>query len=175
MRAVALTSDLLDFTAARLGKGISVTPAELDIHASVAELLDDLRVAYPAHAIAHLCEGDGTCAADHHRVTQVVGNLVSNAAAYGHLDRQITVTTRGGELPTVVVHNEGTPIPTEKLAGLFEPMTRGTEAAGKARSIGLGLYIVREIARAHGGTAGVVSTLAGGTTFTVTFARAMPP
>jgi sigma-B regulation protein RsbU (phosphoserine phosphatase) len=54
---------------------------------------------------------------------------------------------------------------------VFEPMMRGGGATTSARSIGLGLFIVRKIAEAHGGTAHVTSTLESGTTFTVTFPR----
>jgi sigma-B regulation protein RsbU (phosphoserine phosphatase) len=171
-RAAQLINELLDFTAARVGEGIVITPNTFDLHASVAETLEELRLAYPGHTLAHAREGSGECVADDHRVAQVVGNLVSNAAVYGDREREITVTTRGGEPPTVIVHNWGPPIPTEKLATLFEPMTRGTQAGGKARSVGLGLYIVREIARAHGGAASAHSTPDGSTTFTVTFAPA---
>jgi K+-sensing histidine kinase KdpD len=48
---------------------------------------------------------------------------------------------------SIEVHNVGKPIPREHLAGLFAPMTRGLGAANSARSVGLGLFIVR----AHGG------------------------
>lgn len=170
-RAVQLINELLDFTAARLGSGIAITPRPFDLHTSVADTLEELRLAYPNRALTHVREGsEGACVADDQRVAQVVGNLVSNATVYGDREREITVTTRVGEQPTLIVHNWGAQIPTEQLAALFEPMTRGTQAGGKARSIGLGLYIVREIARAHNGEARVVSTQDGSTTFTVTLA-----
>jgi sigma-B regulation protein RsbU (phosphoserine phosphatase) len=166
-RATQLIGDLLDFTAARLGAGIAITPGPFDLHSSVAETLDELRMAHPNHELVHVREGDGACVADDQRVAQVVANLVSNAAVYGEQGRAITVSTRGGEQPTIDVHNWGAPIPSEKVAALFEPMKRGSQETAKAGSIGLGLYIVREIARAHGGTAQVVSTEGGGTIFTV--------
>ena len=169
-RATRLIGDLLDFTAARVGTGIAVSPRPFNLHASVADALEELQLAHPGRALVHSCQGEGACVADDHRVAQVVGNLVSNAAAYGDPDREITVTSDGGDEPTVIVHNWGVPIPNEKLATLFDPMTRGEAARGKSRSIGLGLYIVQEIARAHGGAARVISTRDGGTTFTVTFA-----
>jgi phosphoserine phosphatase RsbU/P len=171
-RAVQLINELLDFTAARIGTGIAITPGPFDLHVSVADTMEELRLAHPGRTLVQVREGDGACVADDQRVAQVVGNLVSNATVYGERDRDITVTTRGGEQPTLIVHNWGPQIPSEKLASLFEPMTRGTQAASKARSVGLGLYIVREIARAHGGAARVVSTQDAGTTFTVTFAPA---
>lgn len=58
--------------------------------------------------------------------------------------------------------------PEALLANLFEPMTRGTDQASQVRSVGLGLYIVRELAKVHGGDVAVSSSAAAGTTFTVT-------
>lgn len=167
-RAANLISELLDFTAARIGTGIAVTPREVDLHTSVADALDELRLAYPTRTLTHVRDGDGACVVDDQRVAQVVGNLVSNAIAYGDPVQPITITTRGGARPELLVHNAGPPMATDER--LFEPMTRGSESGGRARSVGLGLYIVREIARAHGGTARVVSTAESGTTFTVTLA-----
>lgn len=171
-RAADLISELLDFTAARVGKGIAVGPTAIDLHACVGEALEELRLAYPQRALVHLREGEGASVADGNRVAQVLGNLVSNAIAYGDREQPITVTTRGGAQPTLRVHNGGAPIPVAVQSYLFEPMARGSTAGSKARSVGLGLYIVREIARAHGGSASVVSTAEAGTTFTVTFAPA---
>jgi signal transduction histidine kinase len=65
----------------------------------------------------------------------------------------------------VAVHNDGPPIPAEVLPRIFEPFERG-EAGGSG--LGLGLYIVREIARAHRGEVEVVSAGGAGTTFTLT-------
>jgi signal transduction histidine kinase len=64
----------------------------------------------------------------------------------------------------VGVHNHGPVIPADLLPRLFEPMVRGAGAGG-SKGVGLGLYIVREIARAHGGRVDVRSTPEEGTTF----------
>jgi len=69
------------------------------------------------------------------------------------------------------VHNFGTPIPEALLGDLFEPMIRGSHDNAELRSVGLGLFIVREIVKAHCGEVAVTSTLTTGTTFTVTFPR----
>jgi sigma-B regulation protein RsbU (phosphoserine phosphatase) len=65
----------------------------------------------------------------------------------------------------ISVHNDGVPIPLQQQAGLFEPMVRGAGGKG-SRGVGLGLFIVREIARAHGGEVSVRSSPEDGTTFT---------
>jgi signal transduction histidine kinase len=150
---------------ARVGSGISVSLVPIQLHEVVAEGLDELRHTYPSHAIVHQREGTTACRGDPRRLVQLVGNLVSNAVAYGAAHRPVTVTTRVSEASSIVVHNEGTPIPTDKQVTMFQPMTRGADAGGE-RSVGLGLFIVREIARAHGGTASVTSSPAG-TTFHV--------
>lgn len=70
------------------------------------------------------------------------------------------------------VHNEGPPIPADLQAHVFEPMRRGTNTTLRSsRSIGLGLYIVREIATAHGGSVEVRSDAMEGTTFSVRLPR----
>jgi sigma-B regulation protein RsbU (phosphoserine phosphatase) len=166
-RATSLIGDLLDFTQARLGAGLSCTPASIDLHAVVAEALDELRVAYPDRELRHVRTGHAACTGDAGRVVQIVGNLISNAIAYGDRQAPITVTTTGGERCTLAVHNEGPAIPQPLQEALFEPMTRGTTTTS-ARSVGLGLYIVREIVRAHGGDIAVRSSDGEGTTFTVT-------
>jgi signal transduction histidine kinase len=72
------------------------------------------------------------------------------------------------DLVELSIHNEGPRIPTERLGQIFEPLQRATDQIDvKTRSVGLGVYIVDAIARAHGGTVGVVSIEGAGTTFTV--------
>lgn len=88
---------------------------------------------------------------------------------------KITVTsTIGTRSCSIAVHNAGRPIPPELQSTLFEPLTRGPEAGHAARSIGLGLFIVREIARAHGGQVEVRSGAETGTTFEATWPQPAP-
>ena len=172
-RATALIAELLDFTAARLGRGIAVTRTAIDLHLVIAEAIDELRLAHPQRTLEHVHTGEGPCSADASRLAQLVGNLVSNAAAYGDPAQPITVTTTlAGDTASIHVHNTGKPIDPEVQRTMFEPMTRGTGTGSVGRSIGLGLYIVREIARAHGGTATVTSTAETGTTFAIAWPRA---
>ena len=165
-RAQRLIVDLLDFTQARIGEGLTLNCTELQLHQLVSDSVEELAVAFPGRELVHLRVGDGACDADADRLIQLIGNLVANAVAYGAADRPVQVTSaftpQGAEIS---VHNEGVPIPPELQASLFEPMIRG--AAGKgSRGVGLGLFIVREIARAHGGDVSVRSSPEDGTTFT---------
>ena len=70
------------------------------------------------------------------------------------------------------VHNAGVPIPAEARSRLFEPMQRASAQVDMAgRSVGLGLYTVKEIVAGHGGQINVSSSEAEGTTFTVILLR----
>jgi sigma-B regulation protein RsbU (phosphoserine phosphatase) len=167
-RAQRLIEDLLDFTAARVGSGLSVTLESIDLHQLVAAAAEELRSSFAGRDIEHRRVGSGTCRGDADRLAQALGNLVANAMTYGAFDRPVRLTSRiESETFSIEVHNEGRPIPGEQLAGLFAPMTRGLAAVNSARSVGLGLFIVREIARAHGGEVGVTSSAQEGTLFSV--------
>lgn len=173
-RAVRLIHDLLDFTQARLGKGMRITRAAIDLHAIMADGIEELRSAFPGRELLHRTEGAGPCDADADRLMQLVGNLVTNAITYGRVDAPVVITSRlTANDCTISVHNIGQPIDAESIAVLFEPMARGVDIPDSTRSIGLGLYIVREIIKAHGGNVVVMSNAEDGTTFTATFARVL--
>jgi sigma-B regulation protein RsbU (phosphoserine phosphatase) len=171
-RATRLIEELLDFTQARLGRGIAVKRIPIELHQVVADALDELRLAHPQATFEHVRAGEGSCSADPNRLAQVIGNLVSNAIAYGDPAKPIIVgSSLAGSAASITVHNAGRAIDPALQLTMFEPMTRGVTTGSAARSVGLGLYIVREIARAHGGTATVTSAAETGTTFAVTWPR----
>jgi sigma-B regulation protein RsbU (phosphoserine phosphatase) len=165
-RVQHLIGDLLDFTQARVGVGLSLRKVSIDLHQSIAEGVAELSAAFPATRIAHERRGEGLCVADANRITQAIGNLVANAVSHGARDRPVTV--RSETMPNgfrITVHNEGNPIPAEVLPRLFEPMVRGAEA--RSQGVGLGLYIVREIVRGHSGQVQVTSSADAGTAFVI--------
>lgn len=173
-RAQRLVADLLDFTLAQVGRGIAVLPKPIDLHELVADCLDELRLAFPGHELIHQRYGQGGFSADSDRLYQLIGNLVANAVAYGTADGKVTISSCiENHAVIITVHNLGTPIPLELLKDLFEPMIRGSHDNAELRSVGLGLFIVREIARAHDGEVAVTSSLTSGTTFTATFPRSV--
>lgn len=168
-RAERLIADLLDFTLARVGRGIVVSPRAVDLHDLVNRSVEELRVAFPKAKLVHQAIGAGSAHIDADRMHQLIGNLVGNSVTYGDLERPISITSRLDDLAHVSVHNHGAPIEPSLMARLFEPMIRGADAEDGVRSVGLGLFIVREIAKAHGGRVSVTSDENGGTSFTVTF------
>lgn len=166
-RVQHLIADLLDFTQARLGAGLSVRKESADLHQAIADGVAELAVAFADRTLRHERSGDSTCVGDAHRIVQAIGNLVANAATHGAPELPITVRSESdGQRFRITVHNGGKPIPPELLPRLFEPMVRGSEA-GSVQGVGLGLYIVREIVRAHGGHVDVRSSAEAGTSFTL--------
>lgn len=175
-RATRLIHDLLDFTRARQGQGIPVERKSADLHELVRTVVAEVRAAHPERAVELTHSGEGAGQWDPHRLEQVVSNLLSNALQYSPSGTGVHVDTQGeGDTVVLRVHNTGTPIPSELLPLLFEPMERGTAPVDSAsRSIGLGLYIVRHLVLAHAGTVEVHSTPIEGTTFTVRLPRRLP-
>jgi phosphoserine phosphatase RsbU/P len=172
MRAQRLIEELLDFTQTRVGGGLPVAAKTLDLHALVATIVAELALAFPERHILHRLAGDGDVMADPDRVAQLLGNLVGNAMAYGTPKGTVTVRSFvDDDCASVSVHNTGTAIPADRIEALFEPMVRGVTEASSARSVGLGLFIVKAIAKAHGGDVQVVSSSATGTDFTFSFPR----
>jgi len=103
-----------------------------------------------------------------------VTNLVTNALAYSPPGTPVTVRTSVDESMVLEVHNHGAAIAPEVMPILFEPFRRGKGAGGNHRSIGLGLYIVKQIVLAHRGTVDVESHPETGTTFRVRIPRGDP-
>lgn len=87
------------------------------------------------------------------RITQVLNNLLSNAAKYSPPDSPITVTLEpGAEVVVVSVRDEGIGIPPDDLPRLFRRYARAHNAvAQNIDGLGLGLYLCRGIVEAHGG------------------------
>ena len=180
-RSKRLIEDLLDFTEARIGRGLRVKIQPLRLHEFTAQVVEELRVLFPGRTLVHVA-GDGeACAGDEDRLAQMLGNLVSNAMTYGDPAGRVTVSTQvGADVAMLAVHNHGRPIAADALPTLFDAMTRGAvgddgagdDGGGKnGHSVGLGLFIVRQIARAHGGDVAVASSADAGTTFTVSLPR----
>jgi PAS domain S-box-containing protein len=170
-RASRMIRDLLDFNLARM-RGIPVHLEPLDFHEHVRRVLREVRLAYPGRHIAFHTSGEGQGEWDGDRLAQVVTNLVGNALQHSPAGTPVRVCTRGEASRVLLeVHNEGSPIPPEVLANLFEPYRRGPKAGAGQGSLGLGLFITRQIVLAHGGGIDVRSTEEEGTTFSVWLPR----
>jgi len=171
-----MINDLLDVTQSRLGGGLHIHRSPTDVVAVARQVLEEMKVVHPNRAVqleaSEACEGQF----DSDRIAQVLNNLVSNALTHGAPEGTVEVKLRceGPEL-LVQVANEGPALADELLPVLWEPFRRGraAEEGKKSGGLGLGLYIVHEIARAHGGRA-EVSSADGKTTFAVRLPREPP-
>ncbi|MEX2579274.1 MAG: HAMP domain-containing sensor histidine kinase [Verrucomicrobiales bacterium] len=173
-----LVRDLLDFTGNRLGAKMEVSPQQMDLRPLCEEVLNEIRAIHPKRTLVFNAEGDGDLAGewDGRRLRQLISNLLGNAVQHGCADSPITLTAtpKAAEVQ-LTVHNRGATIPEDILGAVFDPMrSRQTgEHSVPAGSVGLGLYIAREVANAHGGSIAVASADEE-TVFTVQLPRATP-
>ena len=172
-RMTRMVGELVDLARARLGGGLTLVRQNLEPVALCTTLVEELRSSHAGRTI-DICAGAvGRVCWDPDRITQVLTNLLTNAIHYSPPDTPVRIALSSEDDVVVIsVHNLGDPIPPEALASLFEPFQRAEAgAADRAEGLGLGLYIVSEIVRAHGGEVSVSSTRADGTTFTLRLPR----
>jgi hypothetical protein len=157
-RIGALVDDVMDLARGRFGGGIKLRVREVtDLTTRLRHVIDEVQAAHPTRPIelSPTLAGPVTC--DEQRIEQLLSNLLTNAIAHGDPDTPIIVVLRGeGDTVEVSVSNHGPPIPEQTRPRLFQPYFRGGSSDPRD-GLGLGLYIVSEIARAHGGSVDVVS------------------
>jgi signal transduction histidine kinase len=174
LSAMRLINDLLDYSQARVAGRIRIFREEANIHELAQSAVDELEFAQRGHTVHVRAEGDGIGLVDANRMTQVLLNLISNAFTHSPDSSDVDVATQTDNGRIVIrIHNANRfgPIPSELLPVLFLPFKSGSARSGSpTRSIGLGLYIVDQIVKAHGGRVDVDSADAA-TTFTVTIDR----
>lgn len=172
-RMKELLDDLLDYNRSALDLGLPVTPQPVELATVCLEEIELQRAALPSTTIEYAATGPTSGMWDPSRIKQLLSNLVMNAAKYGDPSGTVTVQLQGHEAEVrMSVANTGRTIPADELQFLFEPLRRGSFNHDNLdrTNLGLGLFIVREVARAHGGTVGAESA-SGRTTFTVTLPR----
>jgi signal transduction histidine kinase len=140
------------------------------------KVVQETQVRHPSRTVRLECSGDFDGNWDEGRVGQLLSNLLGNALLYGAKEGEITVRMwAAADDVCFSVHNDGRPIAPEDLERIFEPLERGRQGQDGHRrdsnGLGLGLYICREIVRAHRGTLQVESSEAAGTTFSVSLPR----
>jgi PAS domain S-box-containing protein len=173
-RMSEMIATLLDFTQVRARGELPLSVESVDLDALSRAVVDELRAAHPGREISVESEGDVHGRWDSGRTAQVVSNLVANALTHGAGDAAVRLSLIGsGDGVALCVTNRGPTISPELAARMFEPFEQGSRngEAPRARGLGLGLFIVREVVRAHGGTIDVRSD-DDRTTFTVRLPRA---
>ena len=154
-RMKALLDDLLDFNRTKLGLGININPTPIDAARVFTDELSLLRAAHADRQLDFHVDGDTRGIWDAMRMRQVLSNLVVNAIKYGADDTPVHVALDGdAEQLRFEVRNKGPTIDREILQSIFDPLRRASGRDGRydgRDSLGLGLYIARQIVEAHGG------------------------
>lgn len=144
-RMQRMINDVLDFARGHLGGGIPALPTTNDMGDICRTAVDEIIAAHPQREVTCEVSGDLVGELDRDRVHQAITNLLSNAIHHG--EGPIEVRAWGNHEIVTEVISHGPPIPEPLIPLIFEPFAHGETGKG----LGLGLYIVQQIAHAHGG------------------------
>lgn len=175
----SMVNDLLEYSRTQLGDGMPITPEQADAAEICQAALHDASAAYPECRFEFDAAGDLTGTFDKVRLQQAVTNLLSNAAQYRGKEHPVTISAQGDVDDVLIqVRNFGPIIPADSLEAIFNPLVQLSveqeHAVRPSTSMGLGLFIVREITEAHGGRITVDSDEESGTIFSVRLPRWQP-
>jgi signal transduction histidine kinase len=167
-RLAALIGDVLDTSRIEAGT-FSYSFTDVDLSRLVKDAVsiasfgqDEVRVR------AEVVEPLPPIRGDRERLRQVLANLIDNAVKYSPVGEEVAVTAaRENGLVRITVRDRGPGIPFDQQRIIFEKFGRA-EVTGSKPGTGLGLFIARSIAEAHGGTLEVESQPDRGTAFTLT-------
>ncbi len=167
-----MITDLIELTRVRLGSKISIKPTRTSMRCICTDSIGEMQAIYPNRVFRLDCDDELSGEWDVAKMSQVLSNLLGNAIQHGNVMSPITLTAKSGTNGVEVsVHNKGTAIPPTMLPRLFDCLFQGLsdqkDANDNSTSLGLGLYIAKEIISAHGGTIDVKSSDDEGTTFAV--------
>jgi two-component system sensor histidine kinase/response regulator len=174
LRMVQIIDELFDLTRARLSGGIPIERGPADALTIARTAVAEFETTDPDRLIELRGDGDSRGEWDTSRIGQILSNLIGNAIRHGVPSEPVVVTVHGTATDvSISIHNEGH-IPASLLPTLFEPFQSGSVPRARTQGLGLGLYIVQQIAVAHGGSVDVESDERRGTTFTVSLPRYAP-
>jgi signal transduction histidine kinase len=161
-----MVDDLLSYTRVQMGRGIPTAPVFCDITDVVHAAVADAGATYPRSRFDIDLHGDLCGRFDPVRIQQMLTNLLVNAAQHGDRGPGVQMQVRADDDTIVLrVVNHGRPVPEADIERIFKPLVQLPEGDSRPTSLGLGLYIAREIATAHGGSLGLTSGVENGTVF----------
>lgn len=167
----AMIKDLLEYASGELGRKIPIKTKDENMRSICEASLDEVQSAYPEMKFNFEVSGNLDGFFDAARFQQVLSNLLNNAAKHCPPGMPITLSARrDSETVIIQVKNFGRPIPPESLQVIFNPLVQLPDNETNSHlstSLGLGLFIVREIVEGHNGTIEARSTETDGTIFTV--------
>jgi signal transduction histidine kinase len=160
-RMSGLIDDVMDFARGRLGHGLTLDHTDTDpLEPVLRHVIAELQASSPDRTIDAAIALDTPVTCDRTRIAQLLSNLLGNALTHGAPALPIQVTATSDAAAFVLsVANAGDAIPPAVLERMFQPFARGAVRPNQ-QGLGLGLFIASEIARAHGGTLSVESTVA---------------
>jgi signal transduction histidine kinase len=171
-RMTHMIEDLLDVTRARVAGGIPIRPEPMDLQPVLDRVLNELRAIHPTRVIEVNSHGDLHGSWDSERLAQVISNLATNALQHGAQDAPVSIDVDGRAQNEVsLCFRNGGGIPAHRRAALFDPFHDVSRMAESRNGLGLGLYIVREIVLAHGGSVDVHAASTDETAFWVRLPR----
>jgi signal transduction histidine kinase len=175
-RMDAIVKSLLDYARAKAGALVRLERERVDLATLSARVIEEQAANVTGHAIELRSEGDLTGQWDPGRLEQIIGQLLSNALRHGDEGTSVLTLKGSDNRVEISLHSHGPAIPAELLPRLFDPFQIGPRPPGTPRrSIGLGLFIVKELVSAHGGDVSVESREGAGTRFTVTLPKSVTP
>lgn len=156
-RMQRLIDQMVDISSLQGGLGLPVSMRDVELGPLLAEVTEEIRLAQPGVELHARLDGLGTVRADPDRISQMVSNLVSNSCKHGVPGTPVLLEGRRlDDAVVITVSNRGAPLAPELVDTLFLPYKPGSLNNSRNRGgQGLGLYIVHEIVKAHGGTIGV--------------------
>jgi signal transduction histidine kinase len=173
-----MVNDLIEFARLQLGGPMPLSPVHADLADLFIDAVEEARAAHPEVGFDLKIDGDLGCNADGPRLRQVFSNLLNNAAQYGLAGLPVQLSAHGSvDAVAVEVRNTGPVIPEAALGSIFESMVQLQANEGDrsrpSTSMGLGLYIAREIVLAHGGSIEATSSDGAGTSFHVRIPKSL--
>lgn len=171
-RSTRMVDQLLDYTSARVGSGIPLRPATADLVAITHGVVGEVTA---PHRVQVKSVGGTTGSWDADRLAQALSNVIGNAIEHGVPESDVHVLIDGTQPLEVAVEvrNEGEVDP-ELMPMMFYPFRAARQKRDRSRGIGLGLYVTRQIAVAHGGDVTVTSSTAEGTCVRMRLPREAP-
>lgn len=172
-----MINDLLAYASAQIGKEIPIFPKAANMKNICQVSLNEIQTAFPDAVFHFESSGDLNGYFDSARFQQVLSNLLNNAVKFGQSGMPVTLSVTGeAEVIILQVKNFGNEIAPESIQVIFNPLiqlpSKGSNAdAHLSTSIGLGLFIAREIVKGHNGTIEVKSSKHDGTVFIVKLPR----
>jgi signal transduction histidine kinase len=168
----AMVNDLLEYARTQLGSGMPVARHEADVHGICQSAIDEVELAHPDCQFELNTVGNLVGIFDIARLRQALINLLTNAVQYRAKEHPVRISaSEEKDAINIRVQNRGPVIPPDSLIAIFNPLVQlagdGQQEGRLSTSLGLGLFIAREITEAHNGTITVESNESSGTVFTI--------